>query len=57
MKVLMLFLRRPHYLLILLVVGVLFIIGAVFELLSFPFFVVVKSTELSIKKLLKLLKK
>jgi hypothetical protein len=57
MKVLMLFLTRPHYLLILLVVGVLFIIGAVFELLSFPFFVVVKSTELSIKKLLKLLKK
>ena len=53
----MLFLRRPHYLLILLVVGVLFIVGAVFELLSFPFFVVVKSTELSIKKLLKLLKK
>jgi len=56
MKVLKLLLVNPHYLVILTVVGVLFIIGGMFELLSFPFLLVVKSTGKLIKLLLKLLK-
>jgi hypothetical protein len=56
MKVLKLLLVNPHYLVILMVVGVLFVIGGVFELLSFPFLLVVKSTGKLIKLLLKLLK-
>jgi len=56
MKVLKLLLIKPHYLIAMVVIGVLFVIGSVFEILSFPFLLVVKSTGLLIKNILKLLK-
>tara|TARA_X000001388_G_scaffold45790_1_gene32599 strand:- start:420 stop:632 length:213 start_codon:yes stop_codon:yes gene_type:complete len=56
MKVLKLLLVNPHYLVILMVIGVLFIVGGIFEILSYPFLLVVRSTGKLIKLLLKLLR-
>ena len=56
MKVLKVLLLNPHYVIILLVIAILFCIGAIFDLLSYPFLLVVKSTGKLIKLLLKLLK-